>query len=192
LSICSLSTALFTFSNISLCSLLTYLELRQTTLNFASYITVKKPGKRASPTTKTPVRRSNREPHWILRESDYETLLCHEFLACRIVYYDDEESDPEGHVLHRNSYLCELKLSAVQWFLNTYVKSKKPGEPLIQISKYQAAKRLGIITTMLQTWTRNQDRIANQKKYSKQDRTAPQTGKEPIIEHTLYRKFEER
>jgi hypothetical protein len=151
LSICSLSTASSTFSNIPLCLLPTYPELEQTTFNFISHITAKKPDKCASPTTKTSVQRSNGERHWILRESDHKTLLCCEFLACWIVYYNDKESDPEGYILHCNSYLYKLKLSTVQWFLNTYVKSKKPGEPLIQISKYQATKRLGITTMMLQS-----------------------------------------
>jgi hypothetical protein len=112
-------------------------------------------------------------------------------MACRIAFYDEDESDPEGHVLHCNSYPCELKLSAVQWYLNTYVKGKKPGEPLVHISKYQAAKKLGITTTMLQNWTRNRAQIANQRKYSRQGRIVPQIGKESIMEHTLYRKFEE-
>jgi hypothetical protein len=52
-------------------------------------------------------------------------------------------------------------LSAVQWFLNTYVKGKNPGDPPTPIKGYQAAKRLGITTTMLRSWTRNRDRIAS-------------------------------
>ena len=66
-------------------------------------------------------------------------------------FYNEDKSDPKGHVLHCNSSPRKLKLSAVQWFLNTYVKSKKPGECLVCISRYQAAKTLGITTTML--WT---------------------------------------
>jgi hypothetical protein len=89
-------------------------------------------------------------------------------------------------------YPRELKLSAVQWFLNTYVKGKKPGERLVRISRYQAAKTLGITTTMLRTWTRNRARIADQRKRSRRARIAPPKGKEPDMEHALYRKFEER
>ena len=71
--------------------------------------------------------------------------------VARVVQYDEDKLDPQGHVLRCNSYSWELKLSAVQWSLNTYVKGKKPRDPLVCITRYQAAKTLGITTTMLQT-----------------------------------------
>ena len=63
--------------------------------------------------------------------------------------HNDDESDLEGHLLHQNSYSQELKLSAVQYALNTYVRGKQPGDPLKPIPGYQAAAKLKITTTML-------------------------------------------
>ena len=62
----------------------------------------------------------------------------------RIASYDDDNSDPEGHALHYNSYPRELKLSAIQWAENTWVQGKNPNDPLRRITRYEAAKRLKI------------------------------------------------
>jgi hypothetical protein len=45
----------------------------------------------------------------------------------------------------------ELKLSAIEWFLNTYVKGKEDRDLNILITKYAAAQRLGITSTMLKS-----------------------------------------
>jgi hypothetical protein len=104
--------------------------------------------------------------------------------------YDDDESNPEGHPLHRNSYSRELKLSAVQYALNTYVRGKRPGDPLKPITRYQAAAKLKITTTMLRGWIRNRIRISNQKKGSRRGKAA-RKGQHSIMEHALFREFEE-
>jgi hypothetical protein len=102
------------------CLLLVLQEPGQTTLDFTSRIAHKRPGKPSNPTTKIPLYRSiGARPEvgdrrWIASESAHEDVLVHQFQIARIVHYDDEESDPEGYVLHRNSYSCELKLSAIQ------------------------------------------------------------------------------
>ena len=108
------STASSAASNMPLCLLPACPELGQTTLDFIGYMLSKKTSKRTSPTTIVPpIRKSNGEPHWILRESSHETLLCREFMAYRIAFYNKDESDPKGYVLYCNSYPRELKLSAV-------------------------------------------------------------------------------
>jgi hypothetical protein len=88
-------------------------------------------------------------------------MLARQFQIARIVHYDNDESDPEGHVLRCDSYSRELKLSAIRWALHTYVRGKRPRDPHVLILGYQAAARLQITTTMLQTWIRNRVRIAN-------------------------------
>ena len=121
-------------------------ELGQTTLDFSGSSTVrKKPGKPARPTTKVPplVRRQ-----W-MTGSAHESTLARQFQRARIVNYDPDESDPKGYALHRFSYSRELKLSAVEWACNTYVKGKKDGDLDVLITRYAAAKRLGITSTML-------------------------------------------
>ena len=85
--------------------------------------------------------------------------------------YDPDESDPEGYALYQHSYSRELKLSAVEWASNTYIKGKD-GEADVIISRYAAAKRLGITLTMLRNWTRYRARIAKQKRGSRQSRIA--------------------
>jgi hypothetical protein len=55
----------------------------------------------------------------------------------------------------------KLKLSAVEWACNKYVKGKKDGDLDVLITRYTAAKRLGITSTMLRNWTRNKLCIAN-------------------------------
>ena len=97
-------------------------ELGQTKLNFSGHFIPRKPGKPATPRTNIPLKRSNADRpnnrpdvrHWLFGESSHEAHLARDFLACRIAFYDEEDSDPEGHVLHRNSYPRELKLSAVE------------------------------------------------------------------------------
>jgi hypothetical protein len=64
------------------------------------------------------------------------------------VNYDLDESNPEGFALHRRSYSRELKLSAIEWALNTYIKGKD-GDLDVLITRYVAAKRLRITLTML-------------------------------------------
>jgi len=107
------------------------------------------------------------------------------------VNYDPDESDPEGYALHRNSYSRELKLAAIEWATNTYIKGKKDGDPDVRITRYAAAKRLGITTTMLRSWTRNRSRIASQKRASRQGKAVNTKGKEHKIEQVLFNKFQQ-
>jgi len=136
-------------------------EAGQTTLDFSGQYKAKRPGKPSKLETKIPLRRSTGSRHLIFGESAYEAVLVRQFDAARVVMYDEDESDLEGHPLHRNSYSRELKLSAVQYALNTYVRGKQPGDPLKPITGYQAAAKLKITTTMLRDWIRNRIHIAN-------------------------------
>jgi hypothetical protein len=134
------------------------LEPGQTTLLFnGPRIIVKKPGKPPQLAQKVPAR-LNRQ--WLLG-LEYESLLARQFRTARIVSLDSDESDPEGIALHRNSYSRELKLAAIEWATNTYIKGKKDGDLGKAISRYAAAARLGITSTMLRDWIRNRIRIAN-------------------------------
>jgi hypothetical protein len=63
--------------------------------------------------------------------SPHEASLAQQFQAARVVNYDPDESDPEGHAVHRNSYSRELKLAGVEWSGKTYVKGKKDGDPSV-------------------------------------------------------------
>jgi hypothetical protein len=65
------------------------------------------------------------------------------------VNYDLNESDPKGYALYQNSYSRELKLAAIEWATNTYIKGKKDRDPDVHILRYATAKRLKITTTML-------------------------------------------
>jgi hypothetical protein len=107
------------------------------------------------------------------------------------VNYDPDESDPKGYALHRFSYSRELKLSAVEWACNTYVKGKKDGDLDVLITRYAAAKRLGITSTMLRNWTRNKLCIANQKRGSRRRRNSTIRGKEHRMEQALFEEFKE-
>jgi hypothetical protein len=91
----------------------------------------------------------------------YENQLAGQFETARLMHYDPDESDLEGIALHRFSYSRELKLAAIEWASNTYVKGKGHGDVDVLITRYAAAKRLGITSTMLRDWTRNRARIAN-------------------------------
>jgi hypothetical protein len=100
-------------------------EPRQTTLSFnGPSITFKKPGKPAKPTTKVP---SRLHRQWFFGSS-HEAVLDRQFQAARIINYDPDESNPEGYALYRSSYSRELKLAAVEWTGNTYIKGKKDGD----------------------------------------------------------------
>jgi len=65
------------------------------------------------------------------------------------MHYDPDESDPQGIALHRFSYSQELKLAAIEWASNTYVKGKGDGDIDIPITRYAAANKLRITSTML-------------------------------------------
>jgi len=80
--------------------------------------------------------------------SQYENQLALQFKAARVMNYDPNESDPKGIALHRRSYSRELKLSAIKWSLNTYIKGED-GDLDVLISRYAAAQRLGITGPML-------------------------------------------
>ena len=82
--------------------------------------------------------------------SQYESQLALQFEAARAANYDPNESDHEGCALHRRSYSRKLKLSAIEWSLNTYIKGED-GDPDVLITPYAAAKRLGITQTMLKS-----------------------------------------
>lgn len=162
-------------------------EQGQTTLDFSGSSTVRKrPGKPAKPSQKVPTRVYRQ---W-MTGSQYENQLAGQFEAARAAHYNPNESDPEGLALHRRSYSRELKLSAIEWSLNTYVKGKKDGDPDILITRYAAAQRLGITSTMLKSWVQNRARIANQKRGSRQNRNASK-GKEDKMEQTLFKEFTE-
>ena len=139
-------------------------ELGQTKLDFTGQHRAKRPGKLSNPETRILLQRSIGSRHWISRESAHEASLARSFEDACIIRYDDGASDPEGHPLHWNFYSWELKLSAVQYALNTYVRGKKPDDPLKLILGYRAVAKLKITTTMLRSWIRNRIYIANQKK----------------------------
>src|SRR5450432_803130 len=119
-------------------------ERGQTILNFSGSSTVQlkpskpgKPGKPAKPTSKVPSR-VNRQ--WMLG-SPYENQLARQFETARLMHYDPDESDPQGIALHRFSYSRELKLAAIEWASNTYVKGKGHRDIDIPITRYAAANR---------------------------------------------------
>jgi hypothetical protein len=151
---------------------------------------LKKPGKRAKPQTAKPLRRSTGGEQWIAGESAHEELLVRRFATYRIASYDVDNSDPEGHALHRQSYPRELKLSAIQWAENTWVKGKKPEDPLCRITRYEASKWLKITQTMLKKWIKNKVMISLQKKGSRRARSDNLKCKEPEMEHALFRQFQ--
>ena len=167
-------------------------EVGQTTLDFSRHtVSLKKPGKRAKPQTNKPLRRSTGGEQWVAGESAHEDLLVRRFAAYQIASYDDDDSDPGGHALHRHSYPRELKLSAIQWAENTWVKGKQPDDPLRRITRYEAAKRLKITQTMLKSWVKNKVKISLQKKGSRRARSDNWKCKEPELEHALFRQFQE-
>jgi hypothetical protein len=88
---------------------------------------------------------------WLL-SSLYENHLARQFRIARIVAVNSDESDSEGIALYQNSYSRKLKLAAIEWATSTYKKEKKDGDPDRRITRYAAAKRLGITITMLRTW----------------------------------------
>jgi len=132
-----------------------------------------------------------RLPHQSFTGSTQEATLIRQFETARIVHYDDEASDPNSIARHRNSYPRELKLSAVYYTLNTYKKGKKDGDPPTLITKYEAAKKIGITETMLKNWIKNRDIIAGQRKGSRRGRHSINKGKEDALEVALYKEFEE-
>jgi hypothetical protein len=137
----------------------TVLEPGQTTLSFNRLqIIPKRPGKPPLLVHKVPARRNQR---WLFG-SQYETLLVRQFRAARLMALGSAESDPNEVVQHRHSYSRELKLSAIEWATNTYVKGKKDGDPDELITRYAAAARLGITSTMLRDWIRTRVHIAKQ------------------------------
>jgi hypothetical protein len=58
----------------------------------------------------------------------------------------------------------------------------------ILITRYVAAKRLEITSTMLKSWVQSRARIVNQKRGSRQNRNALK-GKEDKMEQTLFKEF---
>jgi hypothetical protein len=123
-------------------------EPGQTMLDFSGSSTLrKKPGKPAKPTFKVPARVYRQ---W-MSGSLYENQLASQFQAACIVNYNPDESDPKGYALHCFSYSRELKLSAVEWACNIYIKGKKDRDPDVCILRYTAAKRLRITLTMLRS-----------------------------------------
>ena len=155
-------------------------------LDFSGSSTIrKKLGKPAKPVFKVPT--------WVNRQwmagSQYENQLALQFKAAQVVNYDPNESDPEGVALHQRSYSRELKLSAIEWSLNTYIKGED-GDLDVLISRYAAAQRLGITGPMLKAWIENRTRIANQKRGSQRSRSATKS-KESRLEKTLFEEFKE-
>jgi hypothetical protein len=65
------------------------------------------------------------------------------------------KADPDEVVQRRHSYSRELKLAAIEWSTNTYVKGKKDKDLDKLILRYKAAARLGITTKMLRDWIKN-------------------------------------
>jgi hypothetical protein len=165
-------------------------ERGQTILDFTGSSTVRikpvKPSKPPKPTFKVP---SRVYQQW-MSGSLYENQLAQQFKTARLVHYDLDESDPEGYALYRFSYSQELKLAAIEWASNTYIKGKGDGDLDELISRYAAAKRLGITSTMLRNWTRNRDRIANQKRGSRQGRITTK-GQEDKMEQALFKEFQQ-
>jgi hypothetical protein len=163
-------------------AILKLLERGQTVLDFLGSSTVWiKPSKPAKLMPKVP---SQVNRQW-MSGSLYENQLAGQFKTARLIHYDPDESDPEGIALHRFSYARELKLAAIEWASNTYVKGKGYGDADILISRFAAAKRLRITSTMLRDWTRNRARITNQKKGSQQGRIATK-GREDKMEQALF------
>ena len=119
----------------------------------------------------------------------YENQLACQFHITCTTNYNPDKSDPDSYALHRHSYSRELKLSAVEWACNTYIKGKKDRDPDVLISRYAAAKKLGITSTMLRSWTRNRACIANQKKGSRRGRIGIIKGREDKMERALFEEF---
>lgn len=137
------------------------LELGQTKLDFSGkFKPPKRPGKPSKLETRILVRRSGVRREF-LGESAHESLLIRQFDDARVVWWDIDDSNPEGHTIHRYSYSRELKLSAVSYALNTYTRGKTLDDPPKLITGYKAAEKLKITTTMLQGWIRNRIRIAD-------------------------------
>jgi hypothetical protein len=65
------------------------------------------------------------------------------------LHYDLDVSNPEGIALYQFSYSRELKLAAIEWASNTFVKGKGDGDIDILITRYAATMRLRITSTML-------------------------------------------
>ena len=172
------------------CPLPTAPEPGQTTLDFAGHIAgFKRPGKVSKPETTQSVRslRQPKDQHqWIAGESAQETLLFNQFQAQRAAWWDNDLSNLEGHALHRKSYPRELKLAAVNWAENTWIKGKKPSDPMRRMKPYEAAKRLKITQTMLKSWSKNRARIAAQKKHSRRAACKTLRAREPDMEHALF------
>jgi hypothetical protein len=122
---------------------------RQTKLSFNGLqILLKKPGKPPLSVYKV-LARLNKQ--WLL-SSQYETLLVWQFRIAHLVALGSAESNPEEIAQHRHSYSRELKLSAIEWATNTYVKGKKDRDLDKAITRYAAAARLGITLAMLRDW----------------------------------------
>ena len=95
-------------------------EPGQTTLDFTGRYNTKRLSKPSNPETKIPLQRSSSLRCEISGESAHEAILIRQFDNACIIGWDGDVSDPKGHQLHWYSYSRELKLSAIQYALNTY------------------------------------------------------------------------
>jgi len=99
--------------------------------------------------------------------------------------------DDEGELLEarpRNQYSREAKLQAIQYAKYTWVQTTTGS--LLPISKYQAARNLGITPIMLKNWIGNEAVILNSAKGSRRTYYR-RTAKYPEVEKRLYTLFED-
>ena len=100
-----------------------------------------------------------------------------------------EKSSDEDTPCQRHSYTREQKLNAVTYYFNTKVTDKQ-GE-VKQISKYKAAKNLGLDDSLLSRWIKQEDLIRATKKGIRKDQ-AGKKAQEEEMEQQLYEAFAEK
>jgi hypothetical protein len=165
----------------------TVLEPGQTRLSFDGLgIVPKRSGPPPKSVYKVPTQFNRR---WLFGSS-YELGLARQFQTARILA-QDLKSDPKGLALHRRSYSRELKLAAIEWATNTYIKGKRDKDLDVKLLRYKAAKRLGITSTMLRNWIRNKGKIATSRKALRRAQTSNPKGREHKMEQALFKEFKE-
>jgi len=106
--------------------------------------------------------------------------------AQRLAQFNDEgEITPS---IARNQYIREAKLAAIRYAKVTW--KQLPDGNLVPLSKYQAAKNLGITAIMLKNWIGNEQLILSSLKGSRRSYSR-RSAKYPAIENPLYTLFEE-
>ena len=89
---------------------------------------------------------------------------------------------------NRTSYTREQKLAAITYTKMTY-RSRKDNTSYV-ISRYEAAKNLGITSKMLRDWIRQEEKIASLKKGTRKGIDG-RRAQEESMEEELFREFQE-